>query len=154
MRSLMKNFSIFAAGVTLATVSATSIAGDTTTVKLGHNGEYDAYLVDGAGHSLYLFEADKSGQSTCYDACAQKWPPLIAAGEVNAGDEIEAGKLDTAKRKDGKTQVTYDGHPLYRYVKDQKPGQANGQDIEDAGAEWYLLHANGVKVGHENENEN
>lgn len=152
MRSLMKNFSIVAAGVTLATVSATAIAGDTTTVKLGNNSQYDAYLVDGAGNSLYLFEADKSGQSTCYDACAQKWPAVTTTGEVNAGDEIDARKLDTTKRKDGKTQVTYDGHPLYRYVKDQEPGEANGQDIEDAGAEWYLLHANGAKVGHENEN--
>ena len=52
-----------------------------------------------------------------------------------------ASKLGTTKRKDGTIQVTYAGHPLYTYVADKKPGEANGNDIYSFGAEWYALQA-------------
>lgn len=151
MHPIIKNLAILATVGTFATVSASAIAGKTITVKLGNNTEYGSYLVDGADRSLYLFEADQPGKSTCYDECAQEWPPLTITGEVEAGDGIDAGKLATIERKSGKQQVTYDGHPLYLYKKDEQPGQTKGQDIMDSGAEWYLLKASGTKVGHEEE---
>ena len=51
--------------------------------------------------------------------------------------------LGTTKRKDGTLQVTYAGRPLYTYVGDQRPGEANGNDIDPFGAEWYALQPNG-----------
>ena len=53
-----------------------------------------------------------------------------------AGDGVDASLLGTTTRKDGTTQVTYNGWPLYYYVKDQKPGDVTGQDVGDV---WYVL---------------
>src|SRR5690348_18490799 len=33
-------------------------------------------LVDGAGRTVYLFEADNGTSSTCYGQCAQIWAPV------------------------------------------------------------------------------
>ena len=75
-------------------------------------------LVDGGGRTLYLFEKDTSGTSTCDGACAAIWPPLTTKGGPVAGDGAVAAKLGTTERTDGKTEVTYNGHPLYYYAGD------------------------------------
>ena len=100
-------------------------------------------LVDSNGMTLYDFHKDKGGESSCYGACAQAWPPLLTEGEPQVGDGASASKLGTTKRNDGTLQVTYAGHPLYTFVQDQKPGEANGNDISAFGAEWYALQGNG-----------
>ena len=93
--------------------------------------------------SLYLFEPDNKGASTCYDACAAAWPPLTATGQATAGEGAEASLLGTTERKDGAMQVTYGGWPLYYFVKDQKPGDTVGQEKEGFGGEWYLVEPSG-----------
>ena len=98
------------------------------------------------GRTVYLFEKDKGGKSSCYGACAQAWPPVLTTGKPKAGSGAEASKLDTAKRTDGKAQVTYYGHPLYYYVTDTKPGQTTGNGLKQFGAEWYAMNASGAKV--------
>src|SRR5690606_24896274 len=70
------------------------------------------FLTDAEGMSLYLFEADSDNTSTCYDACAEAWPPLLSEGQPTAGGQVDAAKLSTIERKDGTAQVTYDGWPL------------------------------------------
>src|SRR5205807_2496568 len=59
------------------------------------------FLVDGAGRTLYLFEADKATSSTCYDACSQAWPPLLTTGSPTAGTGANAAELGTTTRKNG-----------------------------------------------------
>ena len=54
--------------------------------------------------------------------------------------------LGTTKRKDGTTQVTYAGHPLYTFVEDAKPGEANGNGVSAFGAEWNALDGSGSAV--------
>src|ERR1700682_4886284 len=73
-------------------------------------------LVDGSGRPLYLFEADKGTTSSCYDSCAGVWPPLTAAGAPTAGAGVNQSLLSTTTRKDGTTEVVYNGHPLYHFV--------------------------------------
>ena len=63
-----------------------------------------------------------------------------------AGNGIKENLLGTTKREDGETQVTYNGHPLYYYIKDQKPGDTTGQNVEGFGAEWYAVNTNGERV--------
>jgi predicted lipoprotein with Yx(FWY)xxD motif len=63
-----------------------------------------------------------------------------------AGKGIIKSKLGTTKRKNGKKQVTYNGHPLYYYSGDNKAGQANGEGLDAFGAEWYVLSKSGNKV--------
>lgn len=103
-------------------------------------------LVDAQGRTLYLFEADKTSASTCNGACASIWPPATVTGKAIAGAGVKAFKIGTTKRGDGQTQLTYNGHPLYRYVADSKAGDVKGQGIDQFGAKWYVLKASGVKI--------
>ena len=97
--------------------------------------------------TLYYFEKDKGGKSACYEACASAWPPLITTGKPAAMGGAESSKLGTTKRSDGTMQVTYAGWPLYTYVQDTNPGEANGTEVKAFGATWYPLHSNGEKAG-------
>ncbi len=104
-------------------------------------------LVDPQGFTVYDFHKDKGTTSSCYGACAKVWPAVTTEGAPTAGEGAMSAKLGTTKRKDGTVQVTYAGHPLYTYVADKKPGEANGNDFSSFGAQWYALHANGEEAG-------
>ncbi|CAM5237868.1 Lipoprotein OS=Streptomyces tendae OX=1932 GN=F3L20_24635 PE=4 SV=1 [Streptomyces tendae] len=54
--------------------------------------------------------------------------------------------LKTAKRDDGSEQVTYDGHPLYRFADDQKAGNTDGQDVDAFGAKWFVVDPDSKKI--------
>ena len=117
------------------------------------------FLTDASGRSLYLFEADtavagsRQRASTCYDECAQAWPPLLVEGEpVPANPAVRAELIGTVERRDGAKQVTYNGWPLYYFARDQNPGDTNGQDVEGFGGEWYLVTPDGNPVRHEGGN--
>jgi predicted lipoprotein with Yx(FWY)xxD motif len=103
-------------------------------------------LVDSRGHTLYLFQKDKSGRSTCAGDCAAAWPPLIASGKPRPGTGAKASLLGTTKRADGRMQATYNKHPLYTFVKDTKKGQTSGENVDGFGAEWYVVSPAGAKV--------
>jgi predicted lipoprotein with Yx(FWY)xxD motif len=98
-------------------------------------------LVDGKGMTLYLFEKDKGGKSSCDGACASAWPPVLTTGKAMPGPGVTASLLGTTTRSDGTTQVTYNHWPLYHYAADKVPGDTTGQDIDAFGAEWYVLDA-------------
>jgi predicted lipoprotein with Yx(FWY)xxD motif len=99
----------------------------TATVKVA-NGSLGSILVDSQGRTLYLFKADSATKSACSGACA--WPPLLAKGKPTAGNGVSASKLTTIKRSGGEQQVTYNGHPLYLFIMDQRSGQTSGQSAE------------------------
>ena len=100
-------------------------------------------LVDDAGLTLYMFDPDEQGPSTCYDDCERNWPPLLTDGEPAAADGAEDGLLGTTERDDGSTQVTYDDWPLYYWAADNEPGDTHGQGVQDV---WWVLEADGTPV--------
>jgi predicted lipoprotein with Yx(FWY)xxD motif len=102
-------------------------------------------LVGPNGRTLYLLTADKGKSSTCYGQCVSFWPPLIAA-KPTAGAGLKASLLDTTKRRDGKLEVTYGGHPLYFYAPDMKAGDVNGQGIVNFGGTWWAVSPAGMKI--------
>ena len=110
------------------------------------NGAMGMYLTDGQGRSLYLFEADTSGTSTCTGACATEWPPLLTAGTPQAGSGVTADMLGTVARADGTTQVTYNKHPLYLFSADKAAGDTNGQGVNAFGALWWLVNPAGSAI--------
>jgi predicted lipoprotein with Yx(FWY)xxD motif len=130
-------------GAAATTGGSPAPSGGTATVAVADNPDLGQILVDSQGRTVYLFEKDEADESYCSGACAQEWPPLTTAGSPKAGNGVDAGKLDTVKRDDGSTQVVFDGHPLYLYAEDTKPGDANGNEVEEFGAEWYALQPNG-----------
>ena len=103
------------------------------------NSTLGAILVNSTGRTLYLFKADSATKSACTGACASAWPPLLATATPTAGTGLTASKLGTIARSGGNRQVTYNGHPLYLFVKDQKPGQTTGQGVVAFGAAWFAL---------------
>jgi predicted lipoprotein with Yx(FWY)xxD motif len=103
-------------------------------------------LANAQGRTLYLFEKDKGTASSCYGACASVWAPLTTGAKAAAGSGIAPAKLGTSKRTDGKTVVTYGGHPLYTYAGDAKTGDVKGQGLDQFGAEWYVLAPSGRKI--------
>jgi predicted lipoprotein with Yx(FWY)xxD motif len=112
----------------------------TATSKLGR------ILVDNRGRTLYLFEKDRQGHSACARTCATYWPPLLTKSTPTVGGAAKKALLGITRRADGTMQVTYAGHPLYRFVQDTKPGQTSGQDLHDFGAGWYVLSPAGQKI--------
>jgi predicted lipoprotein with Yx(FWY)xxD motif len=103
-------------------------------------------LVDSRGRSLYLFEKDKNGKSSCNGACLAYWPPLIASGKPHAKPGVKAALLGRTKRADGRWQVTYKRHPLYTFVGDTKKGQTNGEGLTDFGGSWDVVSPSGAKI--------
>ena len=103
-------------------------------------------LVDGSGRTLYLFEADKTDASTCYNACAQAWPPLVSAGPPHAGTGVGAADLGTTTRNEGTLQATYHNHPLYYYAGDTKAGDTTGEGLNQFGGAWYVVAPSGDAI--------
>lgn len=102
-------------------------------------------LVDSTGRTLYDFHKDQGTTSSCYGACEEAWPPLLTEGEPHPSNGADGNLLGTTKRKDGSEQVTYDGKPLYTFSGDKGPGEANGNDVEAFGAQWYALTPSGAE---------
>jgi predicted lipoprotein with Yx(FWY)xxD motif len=103
-------------------------------------------IVDAQGRTLYLFEKDKNGRSACSGQCAKFWPPLLTSGKPRAGAGVKASLLGTTRRSDGRMQVTYARHPIYRFLEDKGPGQTKGEGTKFFGAEWYVLAPSGKKI--------
>jgi len=103
-------------------------------------------LVDARGRTLYLFEKDRNGVSSCTAACLAYWPALTSIGTPQAGKGVHQSALKLARQHNGARQVTYAGHPLYIFVGDKSSGQTAGEGLDVFGAEWYIVAANGHKV--------
>ena len=126
-----------------ATEAPATAATPGTLVNLGKNETLGTFLVDENGMTLYLFTKDVPDTSNCYDACAEKWPPLLTNGAPAAGAGVDGALLGVTERKDGAQQVTYNGWPLYYWWEDMKAGDTLGQDV---GGVWYVLSPAGEMI--------
>jgi len=133
-----------AVGVSAA-MAATHSSARAATVRVGSS-SLGRIVVDGRGRSLYLFEKDPRGHSACSGACATYWPPLLTKAKPIAKAGARQSLLGVIRRLDGTKQVTYAGHPLYRFVLDTRPGQTNGEGRQDFGAGWDALSPAGKKI--------
>ena len=113
--------------------------------------EIGKVIFDSNGNVVYMFGRDKTATSTCYGICAKAWPPLLTKSTPSVGTGLNANLLGTTKRKDGKLQVTYNGHALYYFrgaassPADRKPGQLNGQGYITA---FWVLNPRGRPIRH------
>jgi predicted lipoprotein with Yx(FWY)xxD motif len=129
-----------------STAPPKTTSGQAATVGTANVGSLGTILVDSQGRTLYLFAKDTGTKSACSGACASAWPPLRDSGKPTAGTGLNASLLGTAPRSDGDPQVTYNGHPLYTFVMDQKPGDAKGQGVTAFGGSWFTLTSAGNQV--------
>ena len=125
------------------------------TLKVASNADLKrSIVVDADGRSLYMFAQDTGGKATCVGNapaanCGKIWPPLIARGKLQVGKGIDQKLLGTTKRSDGKTQVTYNKHPLYYFAGyggtrgDKKAGDIRGQAFFGV---WFVVSPKGAQI--------
>lgn len=107
-------------------------------------GALGTYLVDGAGRTVYMYDADPEGGSECYDSCAEQWPPVPLA---TAGSGVTAGDITSSTRTDSTVQAVYAEHALYYFSGDTAPGQTSGQAFDlTGGGFFYLVEPNGAPI--------
>ncbi len=100
-------------------------------------------LVDAKGKTIYIFAADSPGKSTCIDACAQAWPPVLATSKTLGHSADVKAKLSVITRSDGKTQLAVNGMPAYTFSGDSAAGQAHGQGMNASGGLWWVVAPSG-----------
>jgi len=122
------------AGASSSAPAATSTgAGLKTTVIDG-----TTVLTNAKGFTLYSFAPDTPTASKCYGSCAAYWPPVTGTAPASSG---LPGTVGTITRTGGARQLTYNGHPLYTYIGDSAPGQANGNNLNLNGGLWHEVPA-------------
>jgi predicted lipoprotein with Yx(FWY)xxD motif len=105
--------------------------------------QFGPILTDAQGRTLYGFTKDTQSKSTCYQACAKAWPPVVAQVQPQPGQGLNPALLTAIPRQDGTMQVIYGKWPLYYFTGDQQAGQTNGQGSKGV---WFLVGANGKLV--------
>lgn len=103
-------------------------------------------IVDSHGRTLYMFGGDHAGHSTCTATCAHFWPPYTTTGRPTGGPGVKRSLLGVSHAANGQSVVTYRGHPLYRFLKDTRPGQVNGEDVSAFGGSWDVLPPAGTRI--------
>lgn len=127
------------AGVASARVSRTELKLRKTSVG--------TILVDSRGFTLYAFTPDGPNHDSCASIphCLSIWPAVTATGKPIAGPGVRRSLIGTIKLG-GQRQVTYAGHPLYRYIADTGPGQTFYIDILQFGGRWPAVNGAGHEV--------
>jgi predicted lipoprotein with Yx(FWY)xxD motif len=118
---------------------ATTPSGGTVAIKTGKVGGVTV-LTNAKGLTVYTFAADSPGKSNCYGDCAAYWPPVTGSPSPAPGIP---GHFGTTTRTDGTKQVTWNGHPIYTYVADGGPGQAQGNNLNLNGGLWKEIVVSG-----------
>jgi predicted lipoprotein with Yx(FWY)xxD motif len=137
---------VAATSLFLATAMADSAsAGGGKRIKTGST-RFGTILQDARARSLYLFTKEGGSSSKCYGACAREWPPVLTANDPVATGAVKQGKLGTTRRRSGKLQVTYNGHPLYYFVAEDEANEVLCQNVYEFGGKWYVVNKNGNAI--------
>jgi predicted lipoprotein with Yx(FWY)xxD motif len=107
--------------------------------------QFGRVIADRRGEAFYLFDKEKGKRSRCNGECAVAWPPVLTKGKPRPGNGADADLLGTTKRRNGKLQVTYNGHPLY-YYKDDEPGRILCHNVDEFGGLWLVVNPRGNAV--------
>ncbi|HTL84828.1 MAG TPA: hypothetical protein VL856_06570 [Acidimicrobiia bacterium] len=100
-------------------------------------------LVSRSGLTLYGLMNDTKTNSTCVDACAQIWPPVLVDKGWTVANGLDRSLFGTILRKDGTRQLVAGNWPLYTFSGDTQPGDVNGQGT---GGVWFAVGTNGRLV--------
>jgi predicted lipoprotein with Yx(FWY)xxD motif len=120
--------------------SSSSSDAKSAVVSSADKAKVGSVIVDAQGRTLYRFTAEAQGVPVCTGDCVGTWPPALASSATGLPKHVA-----TVKRPDGgQLQLTYDGHPLYRYAGDQSKADAKGEGV---GGQWYVIKAGGGDSG-------
>jgi predicted lipoprotein with Yx(FWY)xxD motif len=114
-----------------------------TTVTVGSS-EFGTMLFDSNQQAIYIFQNDSQNKSNCYGECAAAWPPVLTKGEPKAANGADSSLLGTIERRDGSTQVTYAGQPLYFYAN-EGPSEVECHNVNLNGGFWWVVGPDGER---------
>ena len=138
---MLKRIATASIVLTLVVCGAAFAAAQSTGTKVTlHSTSLGKVLATSTGRTLYLDTSDGKNKSNCTGACATAWPPLMTKGKPVAGAGVKKSLLGSFKRGT-KFQVSYNGHPLYRYSGDTAAGQTTGEGL----GTFYVVTAAGKK---------
>jgi predicted lipoprotein with Yx(FWY)xxD motif len=105
-------------------------------------------IVDSSGFTLYRFSKDTGKQNMCLKTseCSTTWPALETSGQPTVGPGLKASLVSTIALPGGKRQVTYAGHPLYRYAAGTERGETSYAGVKQFGGTWFAVSASGSTV--------
>jgi predicted lipoprotein with Yx(FWY)xxD motif len=105
--------------------------------------QFGPVLFDGSGQAIYLFDAETTSKPNCYGDCASAWPPVLTTGRPVARGGVRPDLLGVTTRRDGASQVTYAGKPLYFYAHE---GQrvVLCHNIREFGGLWLAITKSGA----------
>ena len=129
---MLSSTAVLVASLATAAFASPSVS-VATSASIGH-----AILTDDRGMTLYRLTKDQNGTSSCFDACATAWPPVVVDAVPAESDATLAQNLGLSPRPDGTQQLTFNNQPLYHYVGDSQPGDTNGQG---SGGVWFVVDA-------------
>lgn len=128
---------LVACGSSPSTAASSPSPKGTVVVVTKTDATHGTFLVAATNQmTVYTFAKDTPGVSNCSGGCLKNWPALsVPAGtSIAAGPGIK-GQLSTITRAEGLTQVTYNGMPLYFFIKDVAVGDTTGAVV----ANWALV---------------
>ncbi len=105
-------------------------------------------LVDGSGHTLYLFTRDRHDTDSCakVPGCLATWPALTSTRKPIAGPGVKSSLLGTIRFHGHLRQVTYAGHPLYTYAHDLVGRSTYNIGSDEYGGTWDAVLVSGAAV--------
>lgn len=126
--------------LSLSGSSTSNVSGPSVSTETSSLGKL---LVDSHGLTLYSYGHDSRNVSVCTDACARVWPPATVSGSPTAASGVSQAKLRTIKRSDNRTQLVYNGHPLYNFSEDTRRGQIGGEGFLGV---WFIVSPAGKPI--------
>lgn len=126
----------------------TAAAAAASTISARHTA-MGTILTDGRGFTLYAFSRDGRNRDRCIPTagCAAIWPAVKTAGRPRAGSGVWGSLLGSIRISGGAMQVTYAGHPVYRYSADSGPAQTGYIGFSSFGGTWKAVRLSGAEVG-------
>jgi predicted lipoprotein with Yx(FWY)xxD motif len=129
-------------------LAATALASTGGTKVKSRSTKLGQLLSNRSGHLLYIFAPDRRNKDVCVKkaVCTSVWPPVTTKGKPVAGPGVTSSMLGTITIAGGKKQVTYDGHPLYRWISDPGGGDTSYVGISSTGGKWWAITTAGKVV--------
>ena len=134
---------VFTLSLLAAGVSA-GLAQEGTIVFVGYaeHPTLGPILTDTAGITLYTWDGDVQSQEPAIATtlCAGAWPPMLV-DEISARwiMGMQGTPFRAIVRTDMTYQLTYEGWPLYSFVRDMVPGDVNGDGLLAFGGRWSIV---------------
>jgi predicted lipoprotein with Yx(FWY)xxD motif len=142
MRRALASLAIVTAVMAAVGCGGSASAATSGTGIVVRSSQFGPMLFNSKRQAIYVFGADARRKSNCYGDCARLWPPVYTTGKPRALSGVKASLLGTIKRRDGRSQVTYAGRPLYYYAH-EGPGQVRCHNVNLNGGIWKVVAPNG-----------